>query len=202
MEKFSDHIEPTVNAYLARFQLSQLKQHFDEAVDDFFARCRVAAAKCKFTDIVEMNTRLIEQLIIGTQHDYVRGKLLEKGHGLASLDEAKDIAKTFETTKAHAAQFQSYGSPSLCRSPQFMDSAERRRTRNALVVDVGTPHKDFAQQRDPPVVAVGGKITGILCVPQRSRQLRSKVASMDINDRHKVQRRVTHSRESNGEHYR
>ena len=72
----------------------------------------VAAAKCKFADIVEMNTRLIEQLIIGTQHDYVRGKLLERGDGLASLDEAMDIARTFETTKAHVAQFQSYGSSS------------------------------------------------------------------------------------------
>ena len=111
-KKFSDHIEPKVNAYLARFQLSQLKQHSDEAVDDFIARCRVAAAKCKFADIVEMNTRLIEQLIIGTQHDYVRGKLLERGDGLASLEEAMDIARTFETTKAHVAQFQSYGSSS------------------------------------------------------------------------------------------
>ena len=111
-KKFSDHIEPKVNAYLARFQLSQLKQHSDEAVDNFIARCRVAAAKCKFTDIVEMNTRLIEQLIYGTQHDYVCGKLLERGDGLASLDEAMDIARIFETTKAHVAQFQSYGSSS------------------------------------------------------------------------------------------
>ena len=112
MGKFSDHVEPKVNAYLARFQLSQLKQHSDEAVDNFIARCRVAAANCKFADIVEMNTRLIEQLIIGTQHDYVRGKLLERGDGLASLNEAMDIARTFETTKAHVAQFQSYGSSS------------------------------------------------------------------------------------------
>ena len=57
-----------------------------------------------------MNTRLIEQLIIGMQHNYVRGKLLERGDGLASLDEAMDIARIFETTKAHVAQFQSYGS--------------------------------------------------------------------------------------------
>ena len=103
-KKFSDHIEPKVNAYRARFQLSQLKQHSDEGVDNFIARCRVTAAKCKFADIVEMNTRLIEQLITGTQHDYGRGKLLERGDGLASLDEAMDIARTFETTKAHVAQ--------------------------------------------------------------------------------------------------
>ena len=36
-KNFSDHIEPKVNAYLARFQLSQLKQHSDEAVDDFIS---------------------------------------------------------------------------------------------------------------------------------------------------------------------
>ena len=65
----------------------------------------------------------------------------------------------------------------------------RRRTRDALVVDVGTPHKDFAQQRDPPVVAVGGKTPGILCALKRTRQLRKKVAIMDINDRHEAQRR-------------
>ena len=40
------------------------------------------------------------------------------------------------------------------RPPRFMDSTERLRKRDALVVDVGTPPKDFAQQRDPPVVAV------------------------------------------------
>ena len=79
--------------YLARFQLSQLKQHSDEAVDDFIARCRVSAAKCKLADVVKMDTGLIEQLIIGTQHDYVRGKLLEKGDGLASLDKATDITR-------------------------------------------------------------------------------------------------------------
>ena len=44
-------------AYLARFLLSQLKQHSDEAGDDFIARCPVAAAKCKFADIAEMSTR-------------------------------------------------------------------------------------------------------------------------------------------------
>ena len=71
-----------------------------------------------------------------------------------------------------------------------MDSAERRCTRDALVVDVGTPHEEFAQQRDPPAVDVGGKTTEILCAPQRSRQLRRMIASMEINDRHEAQRSV------------
>ena len=49
----------------------------------------------------------------GTQHDSVHGKPLEKGDGIASLEEAMDIARTFETTKAPVAEFQSYGSSSL-----------------------------------------------------------------------------------------
>ena len=160
-KKFSDHIEPKVNAHLASFQLSQLKQHSDEAMDDFIARCRVAAAKCKFADIVEMNTRLIEQLTIGTQHDYVRGKLWKRETALPVWTKQWTSPELLRrrrlmslSSRAMHRHFHRH------RLPQFMDSAERRRTRNALVVDVGTPHKNFAQQRDPPVVAVGGKPLG------------------------------------------
>ena len=41
-----------------------------------------------------------------------------------------------------------------------------------------------------PVVAVGGKTTGIGCALQQSRELRTKVTSMDISDRHEAQQRV------------
>ena len=71
-------MDSKVNAYLARFQLSHLKQHSKKALDDFIARYQVAAAMRKFADIVEMNARLIEQLVIGTKHNFVCGKRLEK----------------------------------------------------------------------------------------------------------------------------
>ena len=83
----SDNIEPKVNEYLARLKLTQLMQHSDEAVDDLIAWRQVAAAKCKLADIVEMDTGLIEPLMIGTHHGYVCGELFEKLDSLASLDE-------------------------------------------------------------------------------------------------------------------
>ena len=55
---------------------------------------------------MEVNTRLIEQLIVGTKHVAVQEKFLEKGDAFASLDAALDIARTYEATKAHVAQLQ------------------------------------------------------------------------------------------------
>ena len=95
-----------VNSYLAGYNFHRARQTQDESVDEFISRCRVLAAKCKFADILEVNTRLIEQLIVGTKHVAVQEKLLEKGDALANLDAALDIARTYEATKAHVAQLQ------------------------------------------------------------------------------------------------
>ena len=90
----------------ARYNFHRARQTQGESVDEFISRCRVLAAKCKFADILEVNTHLIEQLIAGTKHVAVQEKLLEKGDALASLDAALDIARTYEATKAHVAQLQ------------------------------------------------------------------------------------------------
>ena len=119
--RFEKHIEPQVNSYLARFHFHQCRQAVEESVDEFIARCRVLAAKCKFADQLETNTRLTEQLIVGTKHVQVQEKLLEKGDGLASLDAAMDIARTFEATKLHVAQLQAAG-------PVQVDAVSTRRT--------------------------------------------------------------------------
>ena len=50
--------------------------------------------------------RLMEQLIVGTNHVQIQEKLLEKGDSLSSLDAALDIARTYEATKSHVAQMQ------------------------------------------------------------------------------------------------
>ena len=68
LDKFQRPIEPQVNSYLARYTFHQCRQAADESVDEFIARYRVIAAKCKFTDLMETNIRLIEQLIVGTKH--------------------------------------------------------------------------------------------------------------------------------------
>ena len=106
LERFQRHIEPQADSYLARYTFHQCRQGADESVDEFIGRCRVIAAKCKFTDLMETNIRLTEQLIAGTKHVEVQEKLLEKGDALASLEAAMDIARTFEATKAHVAQLQ------------------------------------------------------------------------------------------------
>ena len=111
LKNFQRHIEPQVNSYLARYTFHKCRQAAGESVDEFITRCRVIAAKCKFTDLMETNIRLTEQLIVGTKHVEVQEKLLEKGDALASLEAASmeaamDIARTYEATKAHVAQLQ------------------------------------------------------------------------------------------------
>ena len=96
-EKLKTHLEPKVNYRLARYQLQQFRQKAEESADDYIARCRNQARKCKFRDERELAERLTEQLIIGTKHCKVQEKLLEKGDEL-TLDTAIDIARTFEAT--------------------------------------------------------------------------------------------------------
>ena len=74
VERFEKHLQPKVNSWLSRFELQQMRQNASEPVDDFVARCRNVAAKCKFSDEVEIQIRLIEQLIIGTHHLPVQKK--------------------------------------------------------------------------------------------------------------------------------
>ena len=102
--RFEQHLQPKVNSWLARFQLQQCHQQPTESADDFICRCRNVASKCKFSDAAETDTRLMEQLIIGTRYKAVQEKLLEKGDRLSSLDEAMDIARTHEATVTQMAE--------------------------------------------------------------------------------------------------
>lgn len=95
---FSKHFEPKTNFRLARFQLQKFKQEQTETVDDFIAKCRIQARKCKFTED-ELASRLIEQLIIGTSSKKVQETLLAKDDKL-TLNTALDIARTQEATQA------------------------------------------------------------------------------------------------------
>ena len=74
-----------------------------ENVDEFMTRCKAQAEKCKF-EASELKVRLIEQLIEGTPHKKVQEKLLNKDEKL-TLDDALDVARTYEATKAHMSAF-------------------------------------------------------------------------------------------------
>ncbi|XP_065176961.1 uncharacterized protein K02A2.6-like [Sycon ciliatum] len=115
LSRFQAHLQPKVNAWLARFQLQQQRQNVGETTDDFLCRCRNLAVKCKFADAGEVNTRLLEQLIVGTRHKTVQEKLLEKGDQLSSLDEGLEVARTHEATATQMAQLT--GSRSASVSP-------------------------------------------------------------------------------------
>ena len=78
LDKFNRHIEPQVNSYLDRCNFHRARLTQDESVDEFISRCRVLAAKCKFTEKLEINTCLIEQLIIGRRNVTVQEKLTRK----------------------------------------------------------------------------------------------------------------------------
>ena len=110
------------------------RQTADESVDEFVARLRVLAAKCKFADVGETHVRLIEQIIVGTKHVAVQEKLLEKGDSLSSLDAALDIARTYEATKSHLAQLQSTSSSTVhgVQKQQSSASASTNCTRCGL----------------------------------------------------------------------
>ena len=103
-------------------------------MDEFVARLRVLAAKCKFADVGETHVRLIEQIIVGTKHVAVQEKLLEKGDSLSSLDAALDIARTYEATKSHVAQLQSTSSSTVhgVQKQQSSASASTNCTRCGL----------------------------------------------------------------------
>ena len=134
LDKFQQHIEPQVNSYLARYNFHKSRQTADESVDEFVARLRVLAAKCKFADVGETHVRLIEQIIVGTKHVAVQEKLLEKGDALSSLDAALDIARTYEATKSHVAQLQSTSSSTVhgVQKQQSSASASTNCTRCGL----------------------------------------------------------------------
>ena len=96
-ERFKKHVAPKVNHRFSRFQLQQFKQKSEEKNDDFLSRCRNQATKCKFRDTTESGERLIEQIIIGTKHKKIQGRLLSKVEPL-TLDEAIDVCRTYKAT--------------------------------------------------------------------------------------------------------
>lgn len=96
---FAKHFEPKTNYRLSRFQLQRFRQMPSENVDEFITRCRIQGSQCKFNP-TELEIRLIEQLIIGTSHTKVQQILLGKDETL-KLDDALDVARTFEATRTH-----------------------------------------------------------------------------------------------------
>ena len=71
-------------------ELAKFKQYYER---------RNQATRCRFRDNGKSDERLIEQLIVGTKHKKLQERLLERGEQL-TLDEAIDIARTYEATQS------------------------------------------------------------------------------------------------------
>ena len=97
----------------ARYQLQQLRQKSEEAINDFITCCGNQTTKCKFRDLTEADERLIEQLIDGTKHKKIQERLLEKGEDLA-FDKAIDIARTYKATQSQLDQLDEGAKKDVC----------------------------------------------------------------------------------------
>ena len=90
-EKFLEQIEPQVNFRIARLCLQNYSQKETENIDDFLARCRLQAQKCKFRDEHEMEERIIDQIIARTKFPELHKQLLSKN---VSMSEAMRLRLT------------------------------------------------------------------------------------------------------------
>ena len=100
--KFEKRLEPQVNFRIAQFCQCEYKQN-TENIDDFIARCKLQAKKCKFRDNQGTEEWLIEQVITGTRHPELQKLLLSKSIEL-TLPEALNSGQTHEASLNHMKQ--------------------------------------------------------------------------------------------------
>ena len=93
-EKFLQQLEPQINFRIARFSLQNYAQNETENIDDFLARCRRKALKCKFTDEQELEERIIDQLIVGTRFTELQKQLLSKNETM-TIEEVLNMCRSY-----------------------------------------------------------------------------------------------------------
>ncbi|XP_019628682.1 PREDICTED: uncharacterized protein K02A2.6-like [Branchiostoma belcheri] len=97
LEKFETHLEPKTNHRIYRYEFQGIQQKPDEPIDDYVARLKNVAKKCKFKDDAETKDRLVDQLIWGCIHKKVQKTLVGKPD--LTLKDAMDTARAFEATQ-------------------------------------------------------------------------------------------------------
>ncbi|KAI8517626.1 hypothetical protein Bbelb_036430 [Branchiostoma belcheri] len=97
LEKFETHLEPKTNHRIYRYEFQGIQQKPDEPIDDYVARLKNVAKKCKFKDDAETKDRLVDQLIWGCIHKKVQKTLVGKSD--LTLKDAMDTARAFEATQ-------------------------------------------------------------------------------------------------------
>ena len=88
-DKFKAHFESKSNFRVERHLFRQVAQGANARHDDFIARLKTQAKKCKFSGD-ELEERIIEQIIEGTKHMKVRQMILKDES--ITLDKANNEA--------------------------------------------------------------------------------------------------------------
>ncbi len=107
---FETYFKPKSNFRIQRYKLNRFRQDPDETVDSYYARCRNQALKCNFSTDDELESRLIEQLIIGTNCVETKKALLGKDEKL-TVDQALDCARRKESTRNDLRDLDMYDKP-------------------------------------------------------------------------------------------
>ena len=115
-----EHLEPRTNHRIHRYTLQGIRQEQGESVDNFVAKIKNIAAKCKFRDSKEVEDRILDQLIWGSNNPEVQKSLIGQDEKL-SLNDAMDIVRSNEATKR---QMNSLLSQNIGQSQRF-DSINR-----------------------------------------------------------------------------
>ena len=97
LEKFEMHFQPMASHRLHRYHLMQMRQG-NQPVDEYLKEMKTVASKCKFRDSVEVEDRMLDQLILGCNAPEVQKSLIGRNENF-KLDEAAKIARAHEATR-------------------------------------------------------------------------------------------------------
>jgi hypothetical protein len=141
LDRFMEHLEPRSNHRIHRYTLQGMRQNQGESVHNFIAKIKNIAAKCKFSGNEQIEDRLLDQLIWGTNDPEVQKSLIGRDEKL-TLNAAIDIARSYEATKRqmNTLSNQNKGNPqridNINRKKLDPDNRNNRKCRNC-----GKTHK-------------------------------------------------------------
>ena len=99
-ERFENQLEPKTSHRIHRYTLQGMRQEQCEPVDDFISRLKNLAAKCQFRDNAEVEDRVLDQLIWGSNNSDIQKSLISRDKSL-TLAVAIEIARSHEATSKH-----------------------------------------------------------------------------------------------------
>ena len=122
LDRFMEHLEPRTNRRIHRYTLQGMRQDQGESIDNFVAKIKNIAAKCKFNANEEIVDRLLDQLIWGTNDPEVQKSLIGRDEKL-TLNTAIDIARSYEATKRQMKSLSNQNKG----NPQRIDNITRKK---------------------------------------------------------------------------